>query len=210
MNPARRRIVIATHNTHKTGEFRALLGAGWQVEDLTAHPELPVAVEDGATFEANAGIKARSAGERLGPAVLVVADDSGLEVDALGQRPGIFSARYAGAGAGDAGNRDLVLQEMAGVPGGSRGARFRCVLAVARGPVVVASFGGAVEGRITEQTAGTGGFGYDPIFVPEGHELTFGELPAAVKNGLSHRARALAQLLLWLEDPELTYSAELI
>ena len=200
-----RRIVIATHNTHKTGEFRELLGAGWLVEDLTAHPALPVPVEDGATFEENAGIKARSAAERLGAEVLVVADDSGLEVDALGGRPGIFSARYAGLGAGDAGNRELVLREMAGEA--ARSARFRCVLAVARGAEVVASFSGAVEGRLTEQAAGQGGFGYDPIFIPEGHEATFGELPAAVKNGLSHRARALGELLRWLEDGELTREA---
>ena len=200
-----RRIVIATHNTHKTGEFRELLGAGWLVEDLTAHPALPVPVEDGATFEENAGIKARSAAERLGAEVLVVADDSGLEVDALGGRPGIFSARYAGLGAGDAGNRELVLREMAGEA--ARSARFRCVLAVARGAEVVATFRGAVEGRLTEQAAGQGGFGYDPIFIPEGHEATFGELPAAVKNGLSHRARALGELLRWLEDGELTRGA---
>ena len=152
------RIVIATHNAHKTGEFRALLGEAWQVEDLHAFPDLPVPEEDGDSFAANAAIKARSAGLRLGEAVLVVADDSGLEVDALGGRPGIFSARYAGAGAGDAGNRELVLREMAGVPEGERQARFRCVLAVARGGVVVASFAGVVEGRLTEVASGAGGF----------------------------------------------------
>ena len=202
MTPEIRKIVIATHNTHKTGEFRELLGKGWLVEDLTAHPSLPVPVEDGDTFEANAGIKARSAAERLGAEVLVVADDSGLEVDALAGRPGIFSARYAGVGAGDEGNRELVLREMAGVA--DRTARFRCVLAVARGAEVVACFSGTVEGRLTEQEAGQGGFGYDPIFIPEGHEATFGELPVAVKNGLSHRARALRELMRWLEDGELT------
>lgn len=206
MNGPVRRLVIATHNPHKTGEFRALLGEGWCVEDLTMHPELPVPVEDGATFEENAGIKARSAAERLGDAVLVVADDSGLEVDHLAGRPGIFSARYAGPGAGDAGNRGKVLQELEGVPKEERGARFRCVLAVARGAEVLACFSGAVEGRLTGAAAGKGGFGYDPIFIPEGHDATFGELPAAVKNGLSHRARALEKLLGWLEDAELTNS----
>jgi len=204
MNGNGRKIVIATHNTHKTGEFRALLGAGWEVEDLTAYPELPVPVEDGATFEENAGIKAVSAARRLGERVLVVADDSGLEVDALAGRPGIFSARYAGPGAGDAGNRVRVLEEMRGVPAGERGARFRCVLAVAQGEAVVACFAGAVEGRLTEEAAGVGGFGYDPIFIPEGHAATFGELPAEVKNALSHRARALTGLLAWLEAAELT------
>ncbi len=207
MNEPVRRIVIATHNTHKTGEFRALLGAGWRVEDLTMHPELPVPVEDGATFEENAGIKARSAAARLGEAVWVVADDSGLEVDHLAGRPGIFSARYAGPGAGDAGNRDKVLRELEGVRESERGARFRCVLAVARGAGVLACFSGTVEGRLTRTVAGQGGFGYDPIFIPEGHAATFGELPAAVKNGLSHRARALVKLLEWLEDAELTSPA---
>jgi len=204
MNGPVRHLVIATHNTHKTGEFRALLGEGWCVEDLTMYPELPVPVEDGATFEENAGIKARSAASRLGEAVLVVADDSGLEVDHLAGRPGIFSARYAGPGAGDAGNRDQVLRELEGVPAEGRSARFRCVLAVARGAEVLACFSGAVEGRLTGADAGQGGFGYDPIFIPEGHDATFGELPSAVKNGLSHRARALEKLLGWLEDAELT------
>ncbi len=205
-----KRLVIATHNPHKTDEFRALLGEAWQVEDLTQHPALPVPVEDGDSFEANAGIKARSAGACLGPKVLVVADDSGLEADALGGRPGIFSARYAGAGAGagagDVANREKVLAEMAGVPRSQRTARFRCVLAVARGNKVIASFSGAVEGRLAESATGSGGFGYDPIFIPDGHEASFGELPRAVKNGLSHRARALGRLLQWLEDAELTES----
>ncbi len=199
-----RRIVIATHNGHKTEEFRALLGPGWEVEDLNAHPGLPEPVEDGETFAANAAIKARSAGERLGPDIFVVADDSGLEVDALEGRPGIYSARYAGPGAGDAGNRDKVLREMAEVPEGRRTARFRCVLAVARGAEVAAYFNGAVEGRLTSQAAGAGGFGYDPVFIPEGHDASFGELPLSVKNRLSHRARALSDLLIWLEDAELT------
>jgi XTP/dITP diphosphohydrolase len=199
-----KRLVIATHNTHKTDEFRALLGEAWHVEDLTQHPALPVPVEDGDSFEANAGIKARSAGACLGPEVLVVADDSGLEADALGGRPGIFSARYAGAGAGDVANRDKVLAEMAEVPRHLRTARFRCVLAVARGSEVIAAFSGAVEGRLAETATGRGGFGYDPIFIPDGHDASFGELPAEIKNGLSHRARALGRLLRWLEDAELT------
>lgn len=197
-----KRIVIATHNPHKTGEFRQLLGRSWVVEDLMAHPALPVPVEDGKTYEENAGIKARSAGAMLGEGVLIVADDSGMEVDALGGRPGIFSARYAGPGAGDTGNRDLVLKEMAGVA--DRTARFRCVLAVARGGEVVVSFNGEVEGRLAEQASGHGGFGYDPIFIPEGYEGTFGELSSEVKNSLSHRSRALAKLIAWLEEVELT------
>lgn len=194
MPDAPKRIVIATHNSHKTGEFRALLDPDWLVEDLTAHSELPVPEENGSTFEENAAIKALSASERLGSDVLVVADDSGLEVDALNGRPGIYSARYAGPGAGDAGNRDQVLAEMADIPESGRSARFRCVLVLARGPKILATCAGAVEGRITAAAAGAGGFGYDPIFIPEGHNQTFGEIPAGVKNSLSHRARALESL----------------
>lgn len=194
-----KRIVIATHNSHKTEEFRALLGPGWMVEDLTTHPDLPVPEESGTTFEENAGLKALSAARRLGEAVLVVADDSGLEVDALGGRPGIYSARYAGPGAGDAGNREKVIEEMREVPDGERGARFRCVLVLARGGAVLAVCAGVVDGRLTRLASGAGGFGYDPIFVPQGFDRTFGELPPEVKNGLSHRGRALAALLRELE-----------
>lgn len=200
MTDARKRIVIATHNAHKTEEFRALLGPGWRVADLTSYPELPVPEENGATFEENAAIKARSAAERLGAEVLVVADDSGLEVDALEGRPGIYSARYAGPGAGDAGNRGKVVEEMRGVPESSRSARFRCVLVLARGGEVLATCAGAVEGRLTNEAAGGGGFGYDPIFVPQGYDRTFGELSPEVKNSLSHRARALMALRERLES----------
>lgn len=189
------RLVIATHNVHKTAEFRALLGGAWQVEDLSVHPQLTAPEEDGRTFEENATIKALAAGRALGPGVLVVADDSGLEVDALDGRPGIFSARYAGPGAGDGGNLRKVLDELAGIRGKARTARFRCVLVLARGDEKLAAFSGAVEGIMANEPKGGGGFGYDPAFIPDGHCETFGQLPAEVKNQLSHRARALAQLV---------------
>jgi XTP/dITP diphosphohydrolase len=181
-----------------------LLGEGWEVTDLKSYPEWPVPVEDGVSFEENAGIKAMAASERLGAGVLVVADDSGLEVDALGGRPGIFSARYAGEGASEAENREKLMGEMTGVPMERRAARFRCVLAVARVGEVVACFSGSVEGQIAEQATGQGGFGYDPIFVPVGYEKSFGELSLEVKNTLSHRARALEKLLAWAKDVDLT------
>ena len=200
MSAQPRRLVIATHNAHKTEEFRALLGDGWAVSDLKAHPGLEAPEEDGTTFEENATIKALAAGRVLGPEVLVVADDSGLEVDALGGRPGIHSARYAGPGAGDAGNLAKVLAELeaAGVRGKDRSARFRCVLVVARGGEKLAAFHGTVEGILANQAKGSGGFGYDPAFIPEGECATFGELPASVKHAMSHRARATAQLAAWL------------
>lgn len=195
-----RRLVIATHNAHKTGEFQQLLGPAWQVEDLRTHPQLPMPEETGTTFEENATIKALSAGSFLGPDVLVVADDSGLEVDALQGRPGIHSARYAGPGAGDRGNLEKVLTELAaaGAQGPTRRARFQCVLVLARGAEKVAAFSGSVEGRMAEQVEGAGGFGYDPAFIPEGYEETFGQLPPEVKNGMSHRARALVKLMAYL------------
>lgn len=192
------RLVIATHNTHKTEEFRALLGSDWQVEDLTAHPQLPAPEEDGHTFEDNAAIKALATSRALGADVLVVADDSGLEVDALDGRPGIRSARYAGPGAGDGGNLRKVLDELDGVRGKARTARFRCVLVLARGGEKIAAFSGAVEGIMANEPKGAGGFGYDPAFIPDGFCKTFGQLPAGVKNQLSHRARALAGLMEFL------------
>ncbi len=194
------RLVIATHNSHKTAEFRALLGGAWSVEDLRAHPHLAAPDENGATFEENAAIKARAASLALGPEWLVVADDSGLEVDALDGRPGIYSARYAGPGAGDGGNLRKVLDELAaaGVRGKARSARFRCVLVPARGGEKLGAFHGTVEGVMANEPKGGGGFGYDPAFIPDGYCETFGQLPAEVKNTLSHRARALAQLVEWL------------
>lgn len=196
-----RRLVIATHNAHKTGEFRALLGSGWQVEDLSCHPSLGAPEENGSTFEENATIKALAAASVLGPEVLVVADDSGLEVDALDGRPGIYSARYAGPGAGDRGNLDKVLAELAaaGVRGKDRRGRFRCVLVLARGTEKLGAFSGAVEGILANEAKGDGGFGYDPAFIPDGHCETFGQLPAEVKNQLSHRARALRGLQEFLQ-----------
>ncbi len=199
--PPVQRLLIATHNAHKTGEFQALLGEGWLVEDLSAHPELPAPEETGTTFEENATIKALAAGAALGPEVLVVADDSGLEVDALGGRPGVYSARYAGPGAGDRGNLEKVLAELAeaGVRGKDRSARFRCVLVLARGAEKLAAFDGTIEGILANEAKGEGGFGYDPAFIPEGHCETFGQLPPEVKNGMSHRARALTRLLAHLD-----------
>jgi XTP/dITP diphosphohydrolase len=196
-----RLLVIATHNTHKTGEFRALLGPGWRVVDLSGHAGLPAPEETGGTFEENATIKALAAAAELGPDVLVVADDSGLEVDALGGRPGIYSARYAGPEAGDRGNLDKVLAELsaANIRGKERSARFHCVLVLARGSEKLAAFHGTIEGILANEPKGDGGFGYDPAFIPEGHCETFGQLPPEVKNGLSHRARALTGLVEYLE-----------
>ena len=190
-------LLLATRNAHKTGEVRAMLGADWTLQDLSAHPELPEVDETAPDFAGNAALKALSASQRL-PGVWVLADDSGLEVDALGGAPGVISARYSGEGATDASNRAKLLKELQGVPPAQRGARFRCAMALARDAVLRAEFDGRVEGRILVEERGAGGFGYDCLFAPDGHERTFGELSAEVKNSMSHRARALAQAVEYL------------
>lgn len=191
-------LVIATHNQHKTEEIRAILGRYFsEILDLTDHPQIPPADETGVTFEENATIKALEASKRLGAGVSVLSDDSGLEVDALGGAPGVYSARYSGEGATDASNRVKLLEELekVGARGKARSARFRCVMVLASGGAKLAVFDGAVEGIITNLEKGEGGFGYDPIFVPQGHCETFGELASEVKNKESHRARALGKAI---------------
>lgn len=183
-----RRLLIATKNAHKTSEIRAILGSDWQVEDLTAHPEVPAPDETGTTFAENAAIKAVAASSIFPGYVL--ADDSGLEVDAMDGAPGVQSARFSGPQATDAGNRALLLKKLAGA---ESSARFRCAMALARHGNVLQTFGGTVEGRIVAKESGAGGFGYDSLFVPEGFTQTFGELSPEIKNELSHRARALTQ-----------------
>ncbi|MCE9610934.1 MAG: RdgB/HAM1 family non-canonical purine NTP pyrophosphatase [Chthoniobacter sp.] len=184
-----RPLLIATKNAHKTAEIAAMLGVEWEVTDLNAYPEIPASEETGETFADNAAIKALAASRLFGG--LVLADDSGLEVDALGGAPGVRSARYAGPSATDADNRAKLLRELGSFRGKERAARFRCVLVLAEDGDQRAIFDGAVEGVIIGAERGEGGFGYDALFVPEGHDETFAQLPASIKNTLSHRARAM-------------------
>lgn len=192
-------LLVATHNSHKTEEIRAMLGDLFPViDDLTSIPGAEPPVEDGSTFAENSAIKALAA-SRERPDAFILADDSGLEVDALDGAPGIYSSRFAGEDATDATNREKLLVEL-GKPehaGKERTGRFRCVVTVARNGEVIASFDGTVEGRIGDRIQGEGGFGYDPIFIPEGYEDSFGVLPEEVKNGMSHRGRALEQFRAW-------------
>ncbi len=198
------RLLVATKNAHKTAEIRAMLGLAWEIEDLNAHPAVPAPEETGATFTENAAIKAVAASQLF--AGLVLSDDSGLEVDALGGAPGVRSARYAGPGATDADNRARLLRDLAavGARGKARSARFRCVLAVAQNGEVLATFDGAVEGVIINEEKGDGGFGYDALFVPDGYCETFAQLSGDVKNALSHRARALHAAGVMLHGNEST------
>lgn len=191
-------LLIATRNAHKTEEIAAMLGGRFEVADLTSFPEAPDVEETGETFLANSTLKAVGISEVFEG--LVLADDSGLEVDALDGAPGVHSARYAGTHGDDAGNNAKLLNELAGVDGSARTARFRCVMVLARQGKALADFSGAVEGTMLSDLEGAGGFGYDPLFVPEGHTQSFATLPPEVKNGMSHRARALKQVIAWLEE----------
>lgn len=191
-------LFLATRNTHKTHEIQTILGTGVVVSDATSISALPEIEETGTTFEANARLKAEGISKYVSG--WVVADDSGLEVDALGGEPGIYSARYAGPNCTDLQNTELVLQRMTDIRSNHRTARFRCVLAVARDGKTEATFNGTIEGCLTTEISGAGGFGYDPIFIPEGYEKSFGELPSRLKNTMSHRARALELFRTWWEQ----------
>jgi XTP/dITP diphosphohydrolase len=188
-------VLVSTRNAHKLVEIRQILGPSFELLDLSSVPALGEVDETGTTFEENAALKALAASAHFGGWVL--ADDSGLEVDALGGAPGVRSARFSGEGATDVTNRALLLEKLATVPAEKRSARFRCVIALARRGEVLAHFSGAVEGAIIQSEKGEGGFGYDPLFLPEGFGETFAELGAETKNRLSHRGRALAALKSW-------------
>jgi XTP/dITP diphosphohydrolase len=188
------RLILATRNAHKTAEIRTMIGDRLEVVDATAFPEFPEIEETGTTFLENARLKAKGISRRVEGWVL--SDDSGLEVDALGGAPGVWSSSYGGEEGNHALNNTRLLTEMAGKS--ERSARFRCTMVLARDGMEQASFSGVVEGRLVESLHGAGGFGYDPLFIPDGYERTFAELGDKIKNTLSHRARALAQVIAYL------------
>ena len=198
MVPEKRTILVATHNRGKLKEYRELLtdldvtwvglsevGIDWDID------------ETGVTFEENAILKAT--GYSRVCKLRTLADDSGLEVDVLGGEPGVYSARFGGAGLNSEDRYRLLLEKLAHVPWEQRGARFRCVVALADGASVHATASGAIEGRIALNPSGSGGFGYDPVFYVSSQQTTMAELPAETKNRISHRARALAALRPRLE-----------
>ncbi len=193
MKPVKR-LLFASRNAHKTREIQQILGPEFEVRDLSAYPEISETVESGKSFEENAKLKAIAVSKKLSG--LIIGDDSGLEVAALDGAPGIYSARYAGAKATDKENIDRLLEEVTriGAKRDQRRARFRCVLALAHNGQMLGTFQGIVEGSIVDQPRGLHGFGYDPIFVPNGFEQTFAELLAEVKNRISHRAKAIRAL----------------
>ncbi len=196
-----RHLILATRNAHKTREFTEMLGADFTVEDLRTHPGIDEVIEDGATFAENARRKAVAVSRQL-PG-LVLADDSGLEVDSLGGAPGVFSARFAGPEATDAANRRKLLEALRPIATPHRGARFRCALALARDGRVLAICEGTVVGQIVRQARGSAGFGYDALFQPNEFSETFAELPAAMKNSISHRGRAVPKMKQFLRGANL-------
>ncbi len=189
-------VIIASNNAHKAEEIRTILDLdGWEFATLREAGVTSDPIEDGETFEENARIKALAAHVASGGRA-VLADDSGLVVDALKGAPGVYSARYAGENATDEENNEKLLQVLSGVEAEKRTARFVCTLVFIDedGCETVAS--GSVEGIIAHEASGAGGFGYDPLFLPDeyDHELSFGEVPPEEKNAISHRARALCSL----------------
>ncbi|MFO7638562.1 MAG: RdgB/HAM1 family non-canonical purine NTP pyrophosphatase [bacterium] len=201
------KLLFASRNRGKLAEVNRLLaGSGWQVmslDDLHGGIEL---VENGSSFEENARMKARQAVE-LAAAVVpegerdrfwVLADDSGLEVDALGGEPGVRSARYAGPGASDADRTRQLIERLAVLPAGRRTARFRCAMCLVAPGGAERLFEGRVEGSIAGEPRGAAGFGYDPVFVPGGYDRTFAELGLDIKNQVSHRAAAMRAVVAYL------------
>jgi len=188
-------LLVSTRNVHKVGEIPAILGPAFDIRDLSTIPPFPEVEETGNTFEHNATLKAIAASLLVDE--WVIADDSGLEVDALHGAPGVLSARFAGTPSNDVANNALLLEKLAAIRGKARSARFRCVIVLARHGRKLAVFAGTVKGQIIPTPRGNAGFGYDPLFVPDGFCQSFAELPPETKNTLSHRAHAVAALKAW-------------
>ena len=192
------RVVLATRNAGKLAEVVAIVGPAADVAGLEALAVIELPPEDGDTYEENALVKGRAVTRAAD--VPALADDSGLEVDALGGAPGVRSSRYAGPACDPVANNDKLLCELDGVPASARGARFVCVaaLVIPDGREWLAR--GEVEGRIADGSRGTGGFGYDPLFIPAGYECTFAEMTSEEKNEISHRTRAFQAIITFLEE----------
>lgn len=193
------RLVFASNNAHKLAEVRSIMPAGIEVlslHDIGFEHEID---ETGTTLEENSAIKAEAVYQWIvenGHCTLdgVFADDTGLEIDALGGKPGVYTARWAGE---PAANRKKALAELAGKE--DRSAQFRTVITLIKASGERIAVSGIIRGRIATEEYGEGGFGYDPVFIPEGYDKTFGELPATIKNSISHRSRALAELVKVLQ-----------
>ena len=195
MQPPPPILILATRNAHKTEEIRQILGHRFEVLDVHSFPDLPEIAETGSTFLENARLKAIGISTRV--AGWILADDSGLEVDALDGAPGVWSSSYGGEEGNHAKNNAKLLAEMNCME--NRTARFLCTLVLAKDGEEKAVFTGSVEGSIAEAASGNGGFGYDPLFVPEGFSESLADLGAGVKNTLSHRAKAIQKFVMALD-----------
>jgi XTP/dITP diphosphohydrolase len=198
---AKKIICIATRNPDKVREMVPMLAPFWEVKSSDDYPDLDDVEETGDSFLANATLKAVSTSENVPDYVL--ADDSGLECDALDGAPGVFSARYGGIPSSTEQNNAKLLQELARVHATTpqqRAARYRCVLVLAREGVMLGSFDGVCEGTMALTPKGTSGFGYDPLFIPQGYARSFGQLTDKTKANLSHRAQALKKFAAWCKE----------
>jgi len=193
-----RRILFASRNEGKIREAQAILGSSnVKLVSIRDFPDMPEVVEDGKNFFENALKKAKTLSEFIG--LPTIADDSGLEVDCLDGRPGVYSARYAGPDASDGDNIERLLEEMKGVQPEDRTAAFKCLLVLYETDGSFQYFEGVFEGSIAEAPSGTGGFGYDPVFIPAGANKTVAELDPETKNSISHRGRAFEKLKEYLK-----------
>jgi len=199
MNPSlEHQLVIATSNKHKLNEINSVLAdTSWQILSLQDFPEIKPIDETGSTFRENALLKARTVFQHT--LLLTLADDSGLEVDALAGAPGVTSARYAGPEHDYAANNCKLLKSLEGIPAGQRQAQFRCVVAIV-GNGIEKIVEGVVRGQIIQELRGRSGFGYDPLFVPDGYDKTYAELGEGIKNRISHRAIAFRKALILVEQ----------
>ncbi len=190
------RLILATHNSHKTEEISVLLSPVgvemFSLKDINYHKEIE---ETGKTLEENATLKALTISAVVDDYVL--ADDSGIEVDSLNGAPGVYSARFAGLPSDSNRNIDLLLEKL--TLDSDRSAQFRTVLVLALKEEVIATFEGVVRGKIAYQRSGSKGFGYDPVFVPDGYKISFAEMTGREKNNISHRAKALDRFITWLK-----------
>lgn len=186
-------LLVATKNQGKMREIRELLkDFDLKVTSLADYPGCPDIIEDGKTFKANAVKKAAVIGKHTGK--LVLGEDSGIQIRALGNKPGVYSARFSGPDATDEKNNDKVLQSLEKVPMSRRQARYRCLMALCDGEKFVGVVDGSCGGLITRERRGTNGFGYDPLFLIPRYKKTFGELDPSIKAKISHRARAMKKL----------------
>jgi XTP/dITP diphosphohydrolase len=186
------RLLLATHNRNKIKELKeALKDSGNEILSLDDFPDLPEVIEDGDTLEHNSLKKAKEIFVHSG--ITTLADDTGLEVEYLNGEPGVFAARWAGEGCSYKDNCDKMLRELKGVPNDKRKAVFRCVITLYGNGILKTSVG-ELKGRIIEESRGTDGFGYDPVFIPDGYDITLAEMPLSEKNKISHRGLAVKKM----------------